>query len=77
MIEKGIGDKLALFFQYSAVFVTGFVVGFVYGWELTLVIVAVSPLLAISGGFMGMVGVLTYLHTTYLAGESRCNQSLL
>ena len=33
----------------------GFVLGFVYGWKLTLVIIAVSPLIAIAGGIMGKV----------------------
>lgn len=55
LFETGTGEKIAFFFQYTSVFVAGFVVGFVYGWELTLVIVAVSPLLAISGGFMAKV----------------------
>jgi len=50
---------LALFFQYVAAFFAGFIVGFIYGWELTLVIVSISPLLAISGGFMAKVRALT------------------
>ena len=54
-IEAGIGDKLSLFFQQIFAFLCGFIVGFIYGWELTLVILAVSPLLAISGGFMAKV----------------------
>ena len=54
-IENGIGEKLALFFQYFTIFIAGYVVGFVYGWELTLVILAVSPLLIISGGIMSKV----------------------
>jgi ABC-type multidrug transport system fused ATPase/permease subunit len=57
LIEKGIGDKLALLFQYFSAFVAGFVIGFVYGWKLTLVILAVSPLLAIAGGIMGKVSL--------------------
>ncbi|ELU04466.1 hypothetical protein CAPTEDRAFT_135774, partial [Capitella teleta] len=55
-IEAGIGDKLSLFFQQMFAFLAGFIVGFIYGWELTLVILAVSPLLAIAGGFMARVG---------------------
>jgi len=54
-IERGIGDKLALFFQYTAAFFAGFIVGFIYGWKLTLVILSVSPLLAICGGLMARV----------------------
>ena len=54
-IQDGIGEKLGQFFQYFATFVCGFVIGFIYGWQLTLVIIAVSPLLAIAGGLMAAV----------------------
>ena len=33
----------------------GFILGFVYGWKLTLVIIAISPLIVIAGGIMGKV----------------------
>ena len=55
-IQEGIGEKLGMIFQMVSQFFAGFIVGFVYGWQLTLVILAVSPLLAISGGVMGRVG---------------------
>nr|QIZ12948.1 multidrug resistance protein 1-like isoform 1 [Perinereis aibuhitensis] len=55
-IQEGIGDKLGQFFQYFSTFIGGFVVGFVYGWQLTLVILAISPLLAISGAAMAWLG---------------------
>ena len=51
----GIGSKVGLFIQFFAAFIAGFVIAFIYGWELALVIVAVSPLLAISGGVMAKV----------------------
>ena len=54
-VQEGIGDKLGLFFQWFSAFIAGFVIGFIYGWELTLVILAVSPLIAISGGVMAKV----------------------
>ena len=38
-----------------ALVLVGFIMGFVYGWKLTLVIIAVSPLIAIAGGIMGKV----------------------
>ncbi|XP_039381991.1 ATP-dependent translocase ABCB1-like isoform X2 [Mauremys reevesii] len=44
-IREGIGDKLCIFVQFFATFLTGIVIGFVYGWKLTLVILSVSPLL--------------------------------
>ncbi|XP_065439358.1 ATP-dependent translocase ABCB1-like isoform X2 [Chrysemys picta bellii] len=45
-IQEGIGDKFCIFVQLFATFLTGIVIGFVYGWKLTLVILSVSPLLA-------------------------------
>ncbi|XP_028835614.1 multidrug resistance protein 1 [Denticeps clupeoides] len=45
-ISEGLGDKICVFVQFFSTFVAGFVVGFIYGWKLTLVIMAVSPLLA-------------------------------
>ncbi|XP_048009077.1 ATP-dependent translocase ABCB1 [Megalobrama amblycephala] len=45
-INDGLGDKICVFIQFFCTFVTGFIIGFIYGWKLTLVILAVSPLLA-------------------------------
>ncbi|TFK09667.1 trace amine-associated receptor 1 [Platysternon megacephalum] len=45
-IHEGIGDKFCIFVQFFATFLTGIVIGFVYGWKLTLVILSVSPVLA-------------------------------
>ncbi|XP_072365307.1 ATP-dependent translocase ABCB1-like isoform X2 [Scyliorhinus torazame] len=47
-INEGIGDKIGLLFQYIATFVGGIIIGFARGWKLTLVILAASPLLALS-----------------------------
>ena len=57
-IQEGIGDKLGQFFQYIAQFVVGFIVGFVRGWELTLVIMSVVPLLAISAAILMGVSII-------------------
>lgn len=51
----GIGHNIGRFINTLASFFLGLVIGFVYGWKLTLVIVAVSPLLAIASRLMGMV----------------------
>ncbi|XP_065439363.1 ATP-dependent translocase ABCB1-like isoform X1 [Chrysemys picta bellii] len=45
-IHEGIGDKFCIFVQFFFTFLTGIVIGFVYGWKLTLVILSVSPLLS-------------------------------
>src|SRR6218665_872673 len=54
-IQEGIGDKISNFLQWFASFVSGIVIGFSKGWKLTLVILSVSPLLAIAGGMMTYV----------------------
>ena len=54
-ISDGIGHKLASF-QYSvAGFICGYILGFFYGWKLTLVILSLFPLIAVAGGFLGWV----------------------
>jgi ABC-type multidrug transport system fused ATPase/permease subunit len=45
-----------MFFQAMATFFTGFIVGFTRGWKLTLVILAVSPVLGLSAGIWAKVG---------------------
>ncbi|XP_022358801.1 multidrug resistance protein 1-like, partial [Enhydra lutris kenyoni] len=47
-INEGIGDKIGMFFQSIATFFIGFIVGFTRGWKLTLVILAISPVLGLS-----------------------------
>mmetsp|Transcript_13741 Transcript_13741/g.55077 ORF Transcript_13741/g.55077 Transcript_13741/m.55077 type:complete len:211 (-) Transcript_13741:3264-3896(-) len=48
-VEDGIGDKVSTAAQFMTMFFVGFIIGFIYGWQLTLVILAVTPLLAASG----------------------------
>ncbi|XP_029444667.1 multidrug resistance protein 1-like isoform X2 [Rhinatrema bivittatum] len=47
-INEGIGDKIAMLFQSLATFLAGFVIGFIKGWKLTLVILAISPVMGLS-----------------------------
>ncbi|NXL16344.1 MDR1 protein, partial [Setophaga kirtlandii] len=47
-IREGIGDKISIFLQFFSTFVSGVIIGFIYGWKLTLVVMSVSPLLAAS-----------------------------
>uniref|UniRef100_A0A8C5S1X1 Bile salt export pump n=1 Tax=Laticauda laticaudata TaxID=8630 RepID=A0A8C5S1X1_LATLA len=46
-INDAIADQVAIFIQRFTTFVCGFLLGFVRGWKLTLVIIAVSPLIGI------------------------------
>uniref|UniRef100_A0A5S6QCS5 Bile salt export pump n=1 Tax=Trichuris muris TaxID=70415 RepID=A0A5S6QCS5_TRIMR len=50
-IREGIGDKVSLLFQYTAAFVSGFAIGFFYSWKLSLVMMSLSPLLALSSAW--------------------------
>ncbi|XP_019363912.1 PREDICTED: multidrug resistance protein 1 [Gavialis gangeticus] len=54
-INEGIGDKIGMLFQAEAMFLTGFIVGFIKGWKLTLVILAVSPVLGLSAAIWAKV----------------------
>uniref|UniRef100_A0A8B9KP33 ATP-binding cassette, sub-family B (MDR/TAP), member 5 n=1 Tax=Astyanax mexicanus TaxID=7994 RepID=A0A8B9KP33_ASTMX len=45
-INDGLGDKICIFVQFFCRFLAGIIIGFIYGWKLTLVIMSVSPLLA-------------------------------
>lgn len=55
-INEGIGDKIGMLFQAVATFLTGFIVGFIKGWKLTLVILAVSPVMGLSAAIWAKVG---------------------
>jgi ATP-binding cassette subfamily B (MDR/TAP) protein 1 len=42
-------EKIALFVQLMTNFVGGFIVAFIYGWQMTLVMLTITPLLVITG----------------------------
>ncbi|XP_041479457.1 ATP-dependent translocase ABCB1-like [Lytechinus variegatus] len=54
-VREGLGDKIAVCLQFLSQFATGFAIGFWKSWELTLVIMSLTPLLAIAGGFMAFL----------------------
>ncbi len=56
-VTEGIGDKIGNFFQWFMCFVSGLIIGFVYGWKLSLVILAFGPLLCGCGFAMTVVSV--------------------
>ena len=51
-IAQATGIKVGLFLQFSVQFIAGLVIGLTRGWQLALVIVALTPLLAIASGVM-------------------------
>ena len=54
-ICTGLGNKFALFIQWSAGGITGFIIAFSYGWKLTLVVLATSPVMVLSLSLMAKV----------------------
>nr|AKC42134.1 ABCB1 [Petromyzon marinus] len=54
-VTDGMGDKVSLLAQSLATFISGFIIGFIKGWKLTLVILAISPVLAISAGLWSKI----------------------
>ncbi|KAL2081432.1 hypothetical protein ACEWY4_023285 [Coilia grayii] len=59
-INSAIADQVSIFIERLAIFIFGFTVGFIGGWKLTLVIIAVSPLIGLGAGLLALaVGSLT------------------
>ncbi|CAG8490812.1 6915_t:CDS:10 [Gigaspora margarita] len=52
LFQEGISEKVGQILQYAATFFGGFIIGFIKGWKLTLVLCTVFPLMAAAGGFM-------------------------
>ena len=65
-IADGIGHKFGLFLYGMSGFVGGYIMAFVYGWKLTLVMLSVFPLLAATAGFIGTVCEFVFLSTIKL-----------
>ncbi|XP_073486150.1 ATP-binding cassette sub-family B member 5-like isoform X1 [Aquarana catesbeiana] len=50
-INDGIGDKVGHFLQNFSTFIAGLVIGLAKGWQLALVYMSTSPLMALSSAF--------------------------
>ncbi|KDP28337.1 hypothetical protein JCGZ_14108 [Jatropha curcas] len=55
LIQDAMGEKVGKFLQLTATFVGGFLIAFIKGWELTLVMLAAIPPLAIAGAIMSIL----------------------
>ena len=71
-LVAGIGDKMGLFFQYTATFVAGIIIAFVYSWKLALVMTSVSPLIAMAGMVMAKVSITRNHRSLVLSNHSLC-----
>uniref|UniRef100_A0A4W3JHN3 ATP-binding cassette, sub-family B (MDR/TAP), member 4 n=1 Tax=Callorhinchus milii TaxID=7868 RepID=A0A4W3JHN3_CALMI len=69
-ISDGTGDKIGMLIQSLATFIAGFVVGLVKGWKLTLVILAVSPVMGLAAAtFSKVSGQTAYAKAGAVAEE--------
>ena len=62
-IQDGIAEKVGVAIQSIAQFVGGLIIGFIYGWKMALVILAIIPVLSVSGYLW------FYVTTAYTKGE--------
>lgn len=54
-LQEGIGEKVGMFVFFMTTFLASLINAFVHGWELTLIILSVFPLLGISTGLIAKV----------------------
>ncbi|CAG0888376.1 unnamed protein product [Darwinula stevensoni] len=52
-VREGIGDKMSRCIESVSAFASGLVVGFIVSWRLSLVILSLTPLLALTSGWIG------------------------
>ncbi|KAK4273324.1 hypothetical protein QN277_021750 [Acacia crassicarpa] len=52
LIQDAMGEKVGKFLQLVSTFIGGFVIAFIKGWLLSLVMLSIIPLLVVSGGCM-------------------------
>ncbi|KAH9260236.1 hypothetical protein BASA81_001405 [Batrachochytrium salamandrivorans] len=78
LYRDAIGSKFGMLFQFSAMFLGGLIVGFTYEWKLCLVIIALSPLIGLSGYLMAktMAAAVTGQLVSYARAGSIAEESL-
>ncbi|KAK1378506.1 ABC transporter B family member 9 [Heracleum sosnowskyi] len=53
LIKEAMGEKVASFIRLMSTFIGGFVIAFIRGWLLTLVLTSCIPVILLTGGFIG------------------------
>ena len=64
-MQEGIGEKVGMFMFFFVTFLSSLINAFVHGWELTLVILSVFPLLGITTGLLAKVNTFKKLLSKY------------
>ncbi|PIA15950.1 multidrug resistance protein 1a [Coemansia reversa NRRL 1564] len=54
MVQDGLGEKFGFVFMNVSAFITAFIIAFVKGWKLAFICLAVIPLIAAAGGYLGI-----------------------
>eukprot|EP01018_Ginkgo_biloba_P038765 Gb_41370 [translate_table: standard] len=57
LIQDAMGEKVGKFIQVMSTFVGGFIIAFVHGWKLTLVMLSAIPLIIVVGGSMAILTI--------------------
>ncbi|VFQ60302.1 unnamed protein product [Cuscuta campestris] len=55
IIQEAMGDKVGKFIQYISTFIGGFIIAFVRGWHLALVLCGCVPVIALSAAAMAWI----------------------
>ncbi|KAL4388525.1 hypothetical protein GQ457_09G003410 [Hibiscus cannabinus] len=55
LIQEAMGEKVGKFIQLLTTFIGGFIIAFIKGWQLALVLTACIPLVALAGGTMATI----------------------
>ncbi|ORX74408.1 hypothetical protein DL89DRAFT_254254 [Linderina pennispora] len=55
MLQEGTGEKFSFAIQYFSSFIAGFIIAFIKGWKMTLVVLAVMPIMV---GAVSVMGIL-------------------
>uniref|UniRef100_A0AC34G5B6 ABC transmembrane type-1 domain-containing protein n=1 Tax=Panagrolaimus sp. ES5 TaxID=591445 RepID=A0AC34G5B6_9BILA len=54
-VREGLGDKLSLFIQMVSAFISGFLIGFIYNWQMSLVMLIFAPFLVITNSWVSKI----------------------
>ena len=63
-MQAGIGDKVGVFAQYLATFITGYIIAFTISWKMTLVVGSLLPFMAFLACAIALV-LLVYYHCIF------------
>ena len=69
-VQKTIGEKFSMSLFFTSTFISGMVIAFTKGWDITLVLLAFMPILVITGFFSSMALRRINLHTSKAASEA-------